>query len=61
MTTEQLEEDGRKPASNIRKFSFQFKVDQTYIWFQTPLLTSVSSKESPLSRALGSVRSGVEA
>ena len=46
MTTVQLDEDGRKPANNICKFCFQFKVGQTYIWFQKPLLTSVSSKES---------------
>ena len=53
MTTEQMEDDGRKPANNIRKFCFQFKIGQTYIWFQKPLLTSVSSKESPLSPGAG--------
>ena len=37
MTTVQLDEDGRKPANNIRRFCFQFKVSQTYIWFQKPL------------------------
>ena len=53
MTTVQLDEDGRKPANNICKFCFQFKVGQTYVWFQKPLLTSVSSKESFLSPGTG--------